>query len=115
MRQIQYMIRFIAGLLLRKGTVSYVIENETSLTQTDLLYKDIMELVTRREICKAEDLLFERAEPENERYMELALDFYRTVNDFSDEELERCNFTREEIADGIKNVAKLCGVDGSLI
>ena len=58
----------------------------------------------------AEDLLYQRAEPEDRRYLELAVDFYSRLNDLSDEQLEQGGFARDEVQDGLRNLAAQFGV-----
>jgi len=111
MRQIENIVRFLASVLFHKDMIKYEIKDELNLTETDILYNDIKQLVEKHEICKAENLLYEKIDANNKRDMELAIDFYQTINLFSDEELERCNFSRDEISDGLRNIAKRFGVD----
>lgn len=115
MRQIENIVRFLASVLFHKDTLKYEIKDELNLTETDMLYNDIKELIEKREICKAEDLLYEKIDANNKKDMELAIDFYQTINLFSDEELERCNFSRDEINDGLKNITKIFGIDNFLL
>ena len=35
---------------------------------------------------------------------EIALDFYKHINDYSDEKLKELNFSREEIVDGLNEI-----------
>lgn len=104
MRQIESMVRFLANMLLRKDTAAYEIKDAASLTQIDLLYHEIKQLIETRELCKAEDLLYNAIDFGDEACIEVALDFYQTINAWSDETLERCNFPRDEINDGLKQI-----------
>ena len=115
MRQIENIVRFLANVLFHKDAIKYRIEDESNLSETDILYNKMKQLVENREICKAEDLLYERIDTENNSNIELAIDFYQRVNLLSDIELEKCNFSRQEIYDGIKYVAKMFGVDNFLL
>ena len=47
-----------------------------------------------------------------EHNLKIALFFYSYLNDLSDEYLEKHNFSREEIADGLKNITNKYGVNG---
>ena len=115
MRQIENIVKLLANILFHKDTITYEIKDEFNLTETDMLYNDIKQLIEKHEICKAEDLLYEKIDANNEKDIELAIDFYQTINLFSDEELERCNFSRDEINDGLKNIAKMFGIDNFLL
>jgi hypothetical protein len=111
MRQIEDMVRFIAKVLFGKDLFKYEIADQANLTQTDLLYANLMTLVSQRKICEAEDLLFDSIEKGNTVHARIALDFYETINALSDDELESSNFSREEIKDGLKQITAILGVD----
>ena len=102
---------FIARLVFKKNDPDYVIIDETNLSQTDLLHRAILELLSKGEICKAEDLLFENAVEENVDYLAVAVDFYNRLNHFSDKELEDSGFSREEIKEGLESFMKKYSVD----
>jgi hypothetical protein len=46
----------------------------------------------------------------DKRYLELALDFYKRLNDLDDDALEAGGFTREEINEGLGDVLEAFGV-----
>lgn len=111
MRQIEDMVRFIAKVLFGKELFKYEIVNEGNLSQTDMMYANIMALVSQRKLCEAEDLLYESVESGNVDHARIALDFYETINALSDDELEISNFSREEIKDGLKQITAILGMD----
>lgn len=55
MRQIQLAAAAAAQLLFGKSGIAYRIEDETDLSQTDLLHKRLKDLIRRGELCRAED------------------------------------------------------------
>ena len=70
-----------------------------------------LEYVLRQgQLGKAEDLLFEHLDPEDEGVLAAALDFYRQANALTDGELEAQGFTREELLEGLSQVAKRYGL-----
>ena len=75
-----------------------------------LMASIIDEGVNAGDIGGAEDRLYQRAEPEDRRYLELAVDFYSRLNDLSDEQLEQGGFARDEVQDGLRNLAAQFGV-----
>ena len=101
MRQINTLVQFAARVVFKKDAVSYEIEDEDRLTDTDRLYLRLRELLKEGKICEAEDLLFD-SRTDTDAYLALALDFYQRLSKLSDEELEQRNFSRQEIYDGIK-------------
>ncbi len=110
MRQIDILVEFVARTILKKDSVKYEIRDAENMTDTDLLFIKLRDLVAKREICKAEDLLFESFKKDDPDFLTLALDFYRSVNRLSEEELEAHDFSRREVEDGVKEVARLCGL-----
>lgn len=104
MRQINMLVQFIARIVFKKDTVSYEIEDEAHLTDTDELYKMLKKLLNEGKICEAEDLLFKNRDDDSEKFLTLALDFYQTLSKMSDVELEQRNFSRQEIYDGLKEI-----------
>lgn len=110
MRQIEDMVRIIVKVLFGKDLFKYEIIDEANLTQTDMLYANLMALVSQRKLCEAEDLLYESIESGNADHARIALDFYDTINALSDDELESSNFSREEIKDGLKQITAILGV-----
>lgn len=111
MRQIEDMVRFIAKVLFGKDLFKYEIINEANLAQTDMLYANLMALVSQKKLCEAEDLLYESIDSGNADHARIALSFYETINGLSDDELESSNFSREEIKDGLRQITALLGMD----
>lgn len=58
------------------------------------------------EICEAENWLYENLDTADDRWLLLAAEFYRTLNNMTDEYLEEHDFSREEIADSIKDICQ---------
>ena len=105
--QIEAIGRFVAKLVFKKDTIVYEINDHDNYSQTDLLYKEIQLLIKQDEICKSENLLFENLDENNIDYLKLALDFYQTISTLNDEKLEKCNFSREEIAEGLHDILEI--------
>jgi uncharacterized protein DUF6483 len=110
MRIIQSLVKFLAKTFLDKDAILYELPSEKNYTQTDYLHKQLLSLITQGKINEAENLLFEKLDSKNKRYMELALDFYQRLNDLDDEFLEEHNFPRDEIEQGLKDIVKEFGI-----
>lgn len=110
MRMIQDIGRFLARVLLGKEEVRYELPEEAQYSGTDTLYLEIRRLLKEGRICDAEDLLLDELDPKNRRSLELALDFYGRLNSMSEDYLEEHNFSREEVQQGLSQVAKVFGV-----
>lgn len=106
LRQIEMLTQLVARLVFCKDQITYEIQDKGSSSQTDLLYLRLQKLVVEKKFCGAEDLLFENLDSHDLEYLRLAMDFYQTLNKFSDDELEKNNFSREEIFDGMNDVVK---------
>lgn len=109
-RMINDLIRFLAKIFLNKDIVTYELPNEENDTQTDYLHKQLLYLIKQGRINEAENLLFEKVDPNDKKYIEVALDFYIRLNNLDDEFLEKNNFPREEIEQGVKAIAKEFGI-----
>lgn len=109
MRQIRDLVRFLAKVFLNKDVAIYEFPDTGEYTDTDYLHKELLFLLSQGKINEAENLLFENLDSGNKRYMELALDFYERLNNFSDDYLEENNFTRKEIEEGLEELTKRWG------
>jgi hypothetical protein len=98
------MVDMVARIVFQKSTIAYELENTANHTQTDLLFAEIKRLLSEKRFCDAEDRLLYEMDANNRKHLELALDFYQRLNQYSDAELEQQNFPRQEITDGIKAV-----------
>ena len=67
-------------------------------------------MLFRSDICGAEDLLFAESDPDDRRYLELAVDFYARLNDLTDAQLEAAGFGRDELEEGLRDMAGRFGV-----
>ena len=109
MMQIKMMVQVVANLFLGKDTEPYKIEDEEHLTEADALYRDLKALTVTGKINEAENLLFDSIVPGREDILEVALDFYASLNLLTDEELEAADFSREEIKSGLEDAIEACG------
>jgi len=110
MRQIGSIVKLIAKLVFKKDTINYEIINEVANTETDLLYKQLIELLNSLQINEAENLLFKSIKTNDLNYLKIAIDFYSRLNQLSKEQLKEGNFSREEIRSGIEDISKMFGV-----
>ena len=70
----------------------------------------LLEKVNAGDIGGAEDLLFAESDPDDRRYLELAVDFYARLNDLTDAQLEAAGFGRDELEEGLRDMAGRFGV-----
>jgi hypothetical protein len=95
------------ALFFNKDYIKYEITDQSNLSQTDLLYSELKTLISQKKIYEAEDLLFEMLDTGDIRHLELAIDFYQQLNQLEDSELEQCNFSRDEVSDGLTAILKM--------
>ena len=118
MRLIKEMINFLAKIYLHiddKDEVYYDLLYENKNSQTDYLHKELLKLIQLGKINEAENLLFEKLDKSNKKHIELALDFYNRLNNLDNDFLKKNNFSREEIADGLKDIAKEFGLQNKFL
>lgn len=109
MRQIETLSRAVAKLVFRKDSPAYTAGQEQT-GEADGLYFAIHTLVEQGRINEAENLLYEKSDLEDIRYLEIALDFYAGLNQLPDKVLETGGFAREEIEEGLKDIMEQFGV-----
>ncbi|MEQ2456710.1 DUF6483 family protein [Flavonifractor hominis] len=110
MRQVDALTRSIAYLVFKKESTDYVPTGAEEDSEVDELYRRLLEKVNAGDIGGAEDLLFEESDVNDLRYLELAVDFYARLNDLSDEQLRQAGFGRDEIQEGLQDLAEQFGV-----
>ena len=74
-------------------------------------YNELKHLVDNYNVNQAENLLFENIDINNIEDFKLTLLFYEYVNNKDNEFLEKFNYTREEIGQGIKDISKKYGYE----
>ena len=111
LRQIDTLVQMMSRLLLGRPFERYVLREDQENDRKVELHLDIMELLHQGRVNEAENRLFERLETQRQADdLAIALDFYAMLNTFSDEELARANFSRQEIDQGLHDIARLFGV-----
>ena len=110
MREIKFAVRAIALLIFHREDVAYEVEDETRLTATDMMYRELTSMLAAGRICDAEDYLFDNFLPGDRNHLRLALDFYQRLNELSDETLEAHNFSRAEIHEGFRDLMERSGL-----
>lgn len=112
LRMIHEMIRALAKLLLGKD----IDKNEDMSLPFEIeeQYKQLIGMVDRGEINSAENILYDHLDLTNMQYLQMAVMFYKYLNEATDSYLTEHDFSREEIMDGISRMAKCYGF-GSIV
>lgn len=110
MRMIHQLIEVLLGDIF-KGKEKVLEENINKSQEQTEKYDKMKMLVDNYEINQAENLLFDNIDIDNIEDLKLALLFYQYVNDKDNEFLKKSNYSREEIEQGIKDIAKKYGYE----
>ena len=112
-RNIQDVGRLIAKLLLHEQQPDYRLpENEEDYTEADKLFSTVMKLAEEGKINEAENELYMGMVEDDADYLELALTFYLYLNDMDGDFLDDNDYSREEVLEGMKDLASDWGVTG---
>ena len=111
MRMIKDMVKALASVVLGRRFTEYEVEEEKA-SDTDFLYRDIIEMADKGKINEAENILLTDIDQSDSRYMEMAMSFYIHINKYTDEFLAANGYSRQEILDGVEALAEANGIKG---
>lgn len=117
MREIENFTRFAAEVLLNKKSKNVDIKITQQLnTKANSLKQNLHNLVADGKINEAENKLFDIIEESPiEENLKVALDFYHELSTLDKSYLRSCNFTEDEILDGLHELQKIYGIDQNLL
>lgn len=108
MRMIHESARMLMKLLFRIDT--YKVEDiKFEEVQTEMDYRAYRKMIDDGKINEAENQMLENLQTDDLEQMKLALMFYDYLNRKSVDFLEENGFSREEVRDGLKDVAEKYG------
>lgn len=114
MKIIKTTLQGLAYVLKGKHSMENSIDENTNnlvLTEEQALRLTIIKYINECKINEAENLLFEAVySHKSPELLELALFFYEEINKFSLDKLIDCNFSKEEILDGLNTIKKIYNV-----
>ena len=105
MRLIQEMVRVLLKLLFHMDAAAPTAELCDQLEEKETL----LELVDAGDICGAENRIYELVYEGNPEALEMALLFYSYLNEKPDDFLAEHNFSRQEIKEGLEDIASRYG------
>lgn len=108
-RLIKEMVRTILKLLFNMDTDTPTAELLSETEEGELL-DSLLDLVDNGKINEAENKICELTSNGDMRNLEIALLFYSYLNDKNDDFLEKNNFSREEIKDGLRELISKHGL-----
>ena len=110
MRMINNLVKFLSKIVFNKEIPVYETSQKKDYAQSDDLHKNLLSLLSDGKINEAEDMLFEDFNPKDNKDLMVALDFYNRLNNMDDEYLKANDFSREEIEQGLRDIAKRTGI-----
>lgn len=102
-RMVYQIARFLAKIVMHKD-----IEKEETLITDDITMdhkKELIDLADEGKVNEAEDKLYDYIEDKSQNSLALGIEFYLHLSRMEEDFLEEHNFTKEEIRDGILNLA----------
>ena len=110
MRLIKQVIRALIGVLMNKKSASYYIfPVNGKLKSGDDFLQRLTCMANDGRVCEAENMLLAAMESGADDVLYTGLLFYEHLNEFEDDFLEAHNFSRDEIRQGVLEIAKRMG------
>ena len=109
MRQIEFISTAVAELIFRKPSSRYEMQSEVRHSDSDLLYILLSNMLDKKNINGAENILFDMLEEDNNDHMLIAIDFYNRLSSMADDELQSADFSRDEIDRGLREIKSIYG------
>jgi hypothetical protein len=109
MREMSNLSKALALVFFHKESSTIEMFNEEgSVSDSGFLYHSLKKLVKDGQINEAENIIFQEIEKDSsEENFQVAIRFYHDLQQLSDQTLQQCNFSRQEILDGLESVQKL--------
>ena len=114
LRMIEDLGRVLRQVFLQEEEEMFeIVDEEGRFSESDFLGYRVGRLLLERRINEAENLLFDEIERDPQpSFLAVGVHFYEDLQELSDEELEAADFSREEIAEGLEALKRLCMVPG---
>lgn len=108
LRMIEELINVLVKTLKDEDKDVLVDENNNGSNDNEL-YIYLKSLVDDKKINEAENYLFERLEENNKKDFFAGMSFYKYLNEKDDAFLEECNYSRDEIVEGMADISRMYG------
>ncbi len=107
-RQIKSLAKAISSLIFDKELPANIISEAGAITEDNFLAYRLNKLVNSGDINKAENLLFTEIEHyRSEANFKIALEFYEKLNELDENTLNKYNFSKQEIVDGLNEIKRI--------
>ena len=111
LKQINVVSEFLQKLFTDMETSRKLNENEQYQKDSFEFERMLENLIEEDRINDAENILFEKLETNNLMYATIATRFYEKLKGLSDEKLQKSNYSREEILQGLNDMCDMFGLE----
>lgn len=111
LKQINVVSEFLQKLFTDMETSRKLNENEQYQKDSFEFERLLENLIEEDRINDAENILFEKLETNNQMYATIATRFYDKLKGLSDEKLQKSNYSRDEILQGLNDMCDMFGLE----
>lgn len=111
LKQINVVSEFLQKLFTDMETSRKLNENEQYQKDSFEFERLLENLIEEDKINDAENILFEKLETNNLMYATIATRFYDKLKGLSDEKLQKSNYSRDEILQGLNDMCDMFGLE----
>ena len=111
LKQINVVSEFLQKLFTDMEKGRKLNENEQYQKDSFEFERLLENLIEEDRINDAENILFEKLETNNLMYATIATRFYEKLKGLSDEKLQKSNYSREEILQGLNDMCDMFGLE----
>lgn len=111
LKQINVVSEFLQKLFTDMETNRKLNENEQYQKDSFEFERLLENLIEEDRINDAENILFEKLETNNLMYATIATRFYGKLKGLSDEKLQKSNYSRDEILQGLNDMCDMFGLE----
>ncbi|MBS5941957.1 MAG: hypothetical protein KIB07_01350 [Finegoldia magna] len=111
LKQINVVSKFLQKLFTDMETNRKLNENEQYQKDSFEFERLLENLIEEDRINDAENILFEKLETNNLMYATIATRFYDKLKGLSDEKLQKSNYSRDEILQGLNDMCDMFGLE----
>ena len=109
MRIIKEMVRVLFSLMLGKQYVSVEQEAENGYEVSGKKLEELLKMIDNGEINEAENLILDSIDYSNKNELAAAALFYQYLSEKNEDFLQKNNYSKEEVLDGINHIVQKAG------
>lgn len=109
MRMIKEMVRVLFSLMFGKTYISVEEEKKNKAEVSGMKLPDYLGMVDEGKVNEAENILLGGIDYSDKESIRMAAVFYQYLSEKDEEFLQKCNYSKEEILDGMKQLLDYAG------